>query len=159
MYTTIKTMKLPSPLHTVNIHMADHYLEASITRAVYLPVTTLQILQPTLKIKDVHAFDTGDYDIWTRYYREQDGLQVRLLSGISYHLEHKNRTYDLVEFLNQRNAKNQTPELWLTPLLDAGEPFHQVSFYETLEKVLTAIYLGDHKAAPNLAGLDGLFTN
>jgi len=148
-----KTIELPKPLYEVGVRDVGDGLQAAITRQVFLPVTSLSIFNDILTVKDVHAFDTGEYQEWTRYYMEQQGCQVDVLSGISFHLENNGIQYDLCEYLNQRDRRTLSAEIWLDPIRDSGEAFDETMFYDTLGKVLTAIYKGNDVEVPDLSRL------
>lgn len=150
-----KILRLTRPLLRVRVEYEEGIIRASMDRASYLPVTSFRTLNEVLEVEDVHAIDTGRYDEWTRYYREQSGYDVEVWSGICYHLENGGRKFDLAEYLNQRRRGQQTPEIWLRPEPDNEGAFDEALFYDTLVKVLTAIYKGNEAEVPDLSRLVG----
>ena len=148
-----KILKLTDPLCRVRVEHEEGKILASIDRMSYLPVTSFRTLNKVLEVEDVHAFDTGQYREWTRYYKEQQGCDIELLSGICYHLRNGEREFYLAEHLNQSHEGNQTPEIWLNPSDDKA--INENVFNDTLLKVLTAIYKESGREVPDLTELAG----
>jgi len=151
-----KKINLERPLASLWVGTVDGMLKASMVRGEYYPVTSFKTLNELLKVEEVHPFETGEFDEWTRYYRDQQDYDIEIVSGISYHLDNQGKKYDLIEYFNQMDRRNQTPEIWLIPEKGNGTGLNdEIIFCDTLVKVVTSIYQGNEMKVPELPGLIG----
>ena len=135
-----------TPLLSVSIYTPER-IAASMHRSLYVPITSLKILNTKLNIEDAYLFETGENGHLTRYYNEEEVHNDELFSGITYEIENQGKKFVLMEYLNKMKT-----DIWLLPHQN-NPNVDETIFKDTLVKVLSAIYEGHKEKVPDLSDL------